>query len=376
MPIRIIILAASLGSLLLTACSREAEVPPPQSRPVKVFTVEGPGDQAIRNFPGNVQASQRADLSFRVAGVLQEMLVKEGDNVDQGQLLARLDPTDFKIALEDRQATFDNAQRNFTRAQELIKDGNISKLDYDRMEANFRTARAALTQAQQDLEYTELRAPFEGTIGRREVENFEEVLAKQTIFRFQNVSMLDILIDLPESLVRSLRPASDDLETGPAAQRARQKVSAAASFEGRQGVTFPLSIKEVATKADPQTQTFRVTLSMPQPEEFTVLPGMTANVQVDFSRVIAGDYSKWVPITAVQADSGLDARVWMLDPETMTVSSQPVEIGRMSGRRIEVTDGLDGGEEIVSVGAAYLSEGMRVTRMAKSEQAEPREDDV
>ena len=67
--------------------------------------------------------------------------VREGEEVEQGQVLARLDPTDFRITLEDRQATFDNAERNFTRAQELIKDGNISKLDYDRMEADFRSAR-------------------------------------------------------------------------------------------------------------------------------------------------------------------------------------------------------------------------------------------
>jgi multidrug efflux pump subunit AcrA (membrane-fusion protein) len=135
-------------------------------------------------------------------------------------------------------------------------------------------------------------------------------------------------------------------------------------------------VKEVATKADSQTQTFRVTLTMPQPTEFQVLPGMTANVQVDFSNVIAADYAKWVPITAVQADGALDARVWKIDPDTMTVNSHPVKIGRMSGRRIEVTDGLYGGEEIVTVGAPYLSEGMRVTRLAKREQAVPREDEA
>lgn len=373
MPIRILILAASLGSLLLTACGREAEVPPPQSRPVKVFTVEGPGGEAQRSFPGNVQASQRADLSFRVAGTLQEILVREGEDVKQGQVLARLDPTDFKITLEDRQATFDNAERNFIRAQELIKDGNISKLDFDRMEAEFRTARASLTQARQDLEYTELKAPFAGTIGRREVENFEDVAAKQTIFRFQNVDNVDILIDLPESLVRSIAPDTSDREPGG---RADRQVTSIASFEGRPGLSYPLQVKEVATKADPQTQTFRVTLTMPQPAEFLVLPGMTANVQVDFSRIMQADAAKWVPITAVQADSGLDARVWKIDPDTMTVNSHPVKIGRMRGRRIEVTDGLYGGEEIVSVGAAYLSEGMRVTRLQSGEQAIPREDEA
>lgn len=363
---------ACAGSMLLTACSKTEEMPPPASRPVKIFTVEGLSGTAIRRFPGSVRASERAELSFRVPGQLQEILVREGDNAKEGDLLARLDPTDYQIAVDDRQATFDNAQRNFNRARELIEDGNISKLDYDRMEAEFRTSRAALDQAQQNLDYTFLRAPFDGSIGRREVENFEDVVAKQTIFNYQNTLSLDIMIDLPEALVRSLTPDDPDPE---ARRERRRSLKATARFEGRENA-FPLSIKEVATKADPQTQTFRVTLNMDAPEQFTVLPGMTANVEVDFANmIVAAESTKWVPQTAVQADSGLEARVWVLDEEAMTVSSQPVTIGRLRGRSIEVTSGLAGGEEIVTVGAHYLSEGMRVTRMPQTEQAIPREDD-
>ncbi|MEE4660363.1 MAG: efflux RND transporter periplasmic adaptor subunit [Halieaceae bacterium] len=369
-------LALLLPPLFLFGCAEEAPPPEITSRPVKLYTVEGPGDQAIRNFPGSVNATQRADLSFRVPGMLQQILVREGENVSKGQLLATLDPTDYEIVLEDRQATFDNAQRNFERAKELITDGNISKLDYDRMEANFRTAAAALAKAEQDLEYTQLRAPFDGTIARREVDNFEEVVAKQTIFRFANLSRMDIVINLPEAFVRSIRARSDDFESGQRIDQNERDVTALASFEGRENSSFTLKLKEVATKADPQTQTFAVTFTMPQPDNFRVLPGMTANVLVDFSRIIAMDFAKWVPVSAVQADADLDPRVWMLEPETMTVKSHPVTLGRMSGDRVEVLDGLAGGEEIVSVGAAYLSEGMRVTRMQTGEQAVPREDDA
>jgi RND family efflux transporter MFP subunit len=367
-----LVIAAPLIGIVLSACGGgEQAAQPPASRPVKIFTVEGIGNAATRNFPGSVRASKRADLSFRVAGVLQQMLVKEGQAVKKDELLAALDPTDFKITLEDRQAKFDNAERNFTRAKELIVDGNISKLDYDRMEAQFKTTRAALSQALQDLVYTELKAPFGGSIGIREVENFEEVRAKQVIFRFQDDSELDISIDLSESLVRSLQ-VMDPGVGQPEDTAARNSIISYARFEGRDNTRFPLRVKEVATKADPQTQTFRVTLTMPAPTKFRVLSGMTVTVEIDFSAVMNADESKWLPIAAVQADSGLDARVWILDDASMTVSSLPVTIGRMSGRRIEVKTGLSGGENVVSVGAAYLSEGMRVTRMKQTEQAVPR----
>ena len=130
--------------------------------------------------------------------------------------------------------------------------------------------------------------------------------------------------------------------------------------------------KEVATKADTQTQTFKATFVMDAPTDFTVLPGMTTTVQLDMRQLVNLDEVKWVPVRAVQAGSGLEPRVWVLDPETMTVSSRGVSIGRMSGNQIEIVDGLNGGEEIVAVGAPYLAEGMRVTRMELTEQAIPR----
>ena len=368
------IISISLALLALVACGDDRQAAPePASRPVKVFVVEGSEVDAVRSFPGKVDASQRAELAFRVGGQLQELPVKEGDLVKKGQVLARLDPTDYKLILEDRQARFDNTERNFKRAKDLVADGNISRLDFDRMEAEYRSASAALSQAKKDLEYTVLIAPFAGRVAQRDVENFEEVMAKQTVMWLQNIDQLDIVINLPESVVRSVRggvsrEVGDGGHTDPA-------VRATAQFEGRGDQTFPLRPKEIATKADPQTQTFRATFTMAAPTKFTVLPGMTATVLLDLSELVTYESVKWVPARAVQADSGLNPRVWLLNPETMTVSSRPVSIGRMSGSMIEITDGLAGGEEIVAVGAPYLAQGMRVTRMADTEQAVPRAGD-
>ena len=114
---------------------------------------------------------------------------------------------------------------------------------------------------------------------------------------------------------------------------------------------------------------------MQQPDEFAVLPGMTATVDIDFSGLMAKSTTRWVPAGAVQADTGLQPQVWILDPDTMTVAARQVEVGEIVGDYMAVTSGLEGGEEIVTVGAAYLAQGMAVTRMEDSEQAVPRNDE-
>jgi RND family efflux transporter MFP subunit len=368
-------LTALLACLLLTGCTREAAPERERvARPVKLFRVDGSLGEELRRFPATIEASQRAELSFRVAGRLMELSLREGDIVQKGQVIARLDPTDFRIALEDRQASFDNASRNFERAQQLVNDGNISRLDFDRMEAEFRSARAALAQARTNLGYTELKAPFTGRIARRLVENFEEVQAMQVIGRLQDTDELDVIIALPESVVRSVsQPARGDLESTDAADSRASQVHARISFQDYEGLSYALRLKEAATRADPDTQTFRVTFAMPQPDEFTLLPGMTAEVELDFTGLLRDAPVTWVPAQAVQADAALAPRVWVLDGEAMAVRSRPVETGRLAGNMIEITSGLSGGEELVSAGAAYLSEGMAVTRLETGEQAVPRE---
>jgi len=152
-------------------------------------------------------------------------------------------------------------------------------------------------------------------------------------------------------------------------------IPAWATFEGREDRRFPLTPREITTKADSQTRTYKATFTMQAPENFPVLPGMTTTVQLDLSSLLAETSAKWVPVRAVQANGELRPRVWVLDPASMTVSAREVAIGRMAAGMIEITDGLSGGEEIVSVGAPYLAEGMRVSRMEMTEQAVPRPGD-
>lgn len=356
------LLACTFLPLLLTACSEEAPLPPPESRPVKTMLVGGVTAGDFRQFPGIVDAIQKADLSFRVQGKINQILVKEGDMVEKGQVLAKLDPTDYQIVLNDRKASYATATANYDRAKKLVAKDAISKADHDQIRAEYHTAKANLNAAEQDLIYTALKATFPGYVARRHVENFEEVRRKQKVFTLQDITELEIDIDVPETIMIQLRRA---IEPGKVTKPTRELY---AVFDQIKDEKFPLAIKEFTTKADPNTRTFKATLKMMHPENYNILPGMTATV---FAEIFTGEGSDGMsvplPVSAVVSDTDKNPRVWIVDEKTMTVSSKPVTAGTMSLNSISVS-GLELGDRVVTTGAAFMREGMKVTLMQTGEQ--------
>lgn len=352
-------LVLTLISALTMLAGCEQPEPPVivDSRPVKtVIAGSGSGiDQ--RTFPAVVDAIRKADISFRVSGKLDSILVKEGDRVKKGQLLATLDDTDFRIALDDRKASFETARANYERARELVDKGAISRVDHDNIRARFFTAEAALKEAEQNLEYTRLLASFDGVIAKRYVENYEEVVLSKTIFSLEDVSSLKLIIDVPENLMIMINSHPE-----------RDKRKLVAEFDRIPGKRFDLEFLEAATKADPGSKTFKVTLTMPGTPEYNILPGMTATVIADvFPDESSTDEFVTLPVSAVVADSSKQPVVWVVNENSMTVHSKPVSTGLITGGSIQVS-GLNGGERVVTAGAAFLREGMKVTLLQTGEQ--------
>ena len=303
--------------LLVSACSEPPADPSVSAaRPVKSMVVAEPQGKGVRHFPGRVDSANKAQLSFRVNGTLDQILVTVGEPVKQGQLLEQ---ADFNIAVRERQATWDRANNDFTRAKDLVDKGAISRRDYDQVEANFKTAAAALDAAKLNLQYTQLTAPFDGNVADRFIERFEEITFNQPVLSLIDPAALQVQIDLPESLVLLLRTE--------AAVEERQSSPVWASF-GASDKHFDLTFKEITARADANTQTFRVTLSMDAPKDILVLPGMTASVTVDLSNALHETSVHYIPVSAVTANPELGARIWLVDEQTMTVHEQPVELGR------------------------------------------------
>lgn len=198
--------------------------------------------------------------------------------------------------------------------------------------------------------------------------------ARQTILSVHDDRQLEAKVDLPESMLRGLRLV-DDTGKNDSPQGLADRVKAWAKFDGLKDRRFELTPKELSTKADARTQTFEATFALQRPADLIVLPGMTATVTIDFSALSEHAEVHWVPASAVVADSGLEPHVWVLNPADMTVSKRAVTVGRLDGEQTEILGGVEDGEEIVSVDAAYLAEHMAVRRMPVSEQAQPRADD-
>ena len=192
--------------LFLAGCAEEApEEQVDVARPVKTLVVATPETSGERKFPARIEAVRKAELSFRVPGKVQELNVKEGDEISESQVLAKLDTTDFEIVLADRQASYDRNLKDYNRAKEFIKGGFLSRTDFDKKESEFKSARAALRQAKQDLAYTELKAPFDGLLARRYIERFEQIQAKQPVFSLRGTDQLEFIFDVPESIVKMLQ---------------------------------------------------------------------------------------------------------------------------------------------------------------------------
>ena len=362
---RSLIFIAFLASMLGGCEKPEPPAGEPPVRPVKSMLVTGRSTGGVRQFPARIDSLHKADLAFRVSGKVKEILVVEGQQVEEGALLARLDDTDYRIVFNDRKAVYQRALNDFQRAKKLIEDGYISRTDYDKLEAAFKSAKAALAAARQDLEYTKLHAPFAGTVAKRYVEQFEEVKPNQPVLALSDTSSLKVIVDVPENIIQSLRRTGRE-----------EGVKVEASFDALPGKRFPLKFLEASTRADPQTQTFEVTFLMPRPDELTILPGMTANITLDLSALVRAVEGYLLPLTAVTANAALEPIVWVVDEEKGEVHARKVKLGELRGSRVEVLEGVEEGIRVVTAGTAYLAEGMKVRLLPEREQAEPRPDDL
>ena len=378
------------------------------ARPVKTMVVPVSGGGGERVFPGKVLASQKVNLAFRVSGQIVELPAVKGDYVEPGTLLARLDPRDFEVQLANAKSELGNAKArldamkagarkeeiamltakvNSARAQmndalttldrveKLYKAGGFSKSEYDKARTTSEVTRAAFQSASQELSAartgarpedvaameftiqgieakvrtaenaladTELLAPFGGVVIDRYVDNNQSVQRDQSIVSLQDIGTLEVSISVPETLVLHTR---------------RESISGIeARFASLPEKRFPLIYKEASAQADPQTQTYPVTFSLPTPEDLTVLPGMTVDVVVPRLAGEEGAEAE-IPASAILAGEGTEHFVFRVEgTDELRVKKVPVEVAGYRGH-LALEKGAVPGDRIVTAGVSMLLDG-------------------
>lgn len=352
-----LIAALAIIALLMSGCAEEPK--PKMAQAVKAIQITDPGDLAKRRFPGRAAAGQEVNMSFRVSGPLIEFPVTPGDSVKAGDLLARIDPNDFLVRLDNAQSILDAAKASYRRAEADYKRlsnarkqdaGAVSQRAVDLGLATRDESRSAVAAAEANvqtmrdrLKYTRLTAPFGGEIVETYVENFETVIAKQPILRLLDPSRIEMTLSVPENLIGSVDYVTDI------------KVK----FDSLPGVEVSATISKIGREASQATRTFPVTISMPQPQGGKILPGMAGEASIRAKLPERSRRGIHVPPSALFA--GTDTKnsyVWII--EDNVVSRRQVAVGTLSGAGVVVTDGLNPGEWIVAAGVHALSEGQQV----------------
>lgn len=359
----LIFVLAGLAMLVLQGCNGEEMTKKAVVvKPVKTVVVSGGAEFVERAFPGTVVAGEKAEIGFRVAGQLSEIIVKAGERVKRGQVIATLDTSDFQTKLRglDSQllgarASMQEAGLNFTRNSVLLKDDIVSKATYDSAQSVFENARAQVQQLEQqreqarlNLEYTVLRAPFDGVVAQTYVKNFENVQAQQRIARLDDVKSLDVEVEVPELVIAILQENSAILK------------KPFVRFAAMPDKLYEGELKEFETTANEQTRTYTVTVSLPQPDGVSIYSGMTAEV---IGYLPGNTNSKAegirVPVNAVAVDKENMPFVWIVQQDN-TVKRVSVELGSMQQNEYILKAGLEFGMQVVTAGVHYLKEGQPV----------------
>ena len=266
-----------------------------------------------------------------------------------GQIVAEIDPLDFKWEYEAKKASFQTAEAQLQRAKKLLSKQAISKQEYESTEASYSNAKAAFEYAQNTLNQTKLRAPFDGFIQKKYVENYQKVQAGQGIVCLINPNKLQVVFTMPESNINYFS----------------SPYSVYVEFDNYKGVRFKAKVKEYV-EASPDGSGVPVYLYIDDPnfnlEKYKVAVGFSCRVILNVDSESFTQGAVLVPLAAVVADdANSDKYVLVYNGQSQKVERRKITESMLIGKDgVIVTDGLRPGEQVVSAGATRLVDGQQV----------------
>lgn len=319
--------------------------PPPVVEVLRLApsTIRGDAD-----LLGQLEALESVTVRPRASGTIEEIAFEEGERVQEGDLLFRLDDDAERAALRERQADLALAEDTHRRTRDLASREIVSEARVEQVAAELETARARVEAAQVALEYTRIRAPFDGLAGSRRVSPGARVEPEDALVTVESIETLELVFTLPEQVLPLARTGIDiEVIVSPYPEE-----------------RFPGTISFVAPSLNPQNRRLLVKARIPN-EDLRLRPGLFAQVEAR----LAAREGLVVPSTAIVYGSE-GSFVWRLD-EDDSVEQVGVELGVRRGAGVEVRSGLSAGDRIVVAGTNKLSPGVRVEAVSASREADP-----
>ncbi|MDP5169718.1 MAG: efflux RND transporter periplasmic adaptor subunit [Bacteroidia bacterium] len=345
--------------ILLSGCQSEVVQQAAPVRPVKYLTLSSGQISETATFTGITQSDQEATLSFKVGGVIENVVVKDGQRVLKGQLIAALDDEDYslqveqaKVQVKQAETSLNVARSTYARVERLYENNSVSLSEFEQAKGNFEASTAQLEAAQKQLEaaqnqvrYTQLRAPFTGLVSSLGVEAGELVGAGSPVGILSSEGQPEVTFGVAGSYVGLIK--------------AGQKVTISLSILPDQ--VFDGEITEVAfSQGNAATYPARARFLKPIA---AIRPGLSAEIQFPLTLQTGNAQPLLIPAKAVRENAEGKRFVFQLKGtgDTLTVSETPVELGMLSAAGFVLKSGLAEGDRIVTAGLNALLDGMSVT---------------
>lgn len=295
-------------------------------------------------FPATVSAVKSVDIKFEVTGRLVFANLVEGSKVSKGQVLARIDPAPFKRQVAEAKIRFEDSIRDLKRVKEVFAKNVASQSALDNAKSQYALTELALANAEQDLSYCTIKAPFDGVVGARYIENNSYITAGTTLANLQDRSKLYFTFDVPERIMT--------------ANAGNRDINATAQIIGQEETIFDIHYVEHETTPNSITQTYGVTFATDGKPTNLFYPGARATVKVNGNN--SHHSALFVPINALIGDKVEGFTVWRFDEDSGAVHPVKVKIESLRGNYAVVISGIKAGDKVVSAAVNQMSDGLVV----------------
>lgn len=305
--------------------------------PVEVQPLKRAEMVAVYSGTAPIEAHEEATVVAKVGGEVRQIFVEEGDSVQAGQVLARLDGDRLRLTLAQTDANLRKLERDYKRTLELADKGLVPKSTAENTKYDLDALRAGYDSARLELSYTEIRAPINGVISARKIKVGNTIGPNDPTFTVTDLDPLLAFVHVPEKEFRKLAPGQN----------------AEVVIDALGGTRFVGTISRISPTVDPQTGTFRARVEVPDATR-TLKPGMFARVNIVYER---RQDALQLPRTAILDADGQQSVFVVAGGKA---EQRTIRTGLANGGWIEVLDGLEGSEQIVTVGQAGLKTGTLV----------------